>query len=79
MRAGRDGDDDLGAHLVGHVEEAAELGIGVAELLDGRGAGERRNEASDVRTGEKVLVSCIIIATTIFWRAIDGLPQGAAG
>ena len=41
VRAARDGDDDLGAHLVRHVQEAAELGIGVAELLDGRGAGER--------------------------------------
>jgi hypothetical protein len=41
VRAARDGDDDLGAHLVRHVKEAAELGIGVAELLDGRGAGER--------------------------------------
>ena len=41
VRAGGDGDDDLGAHLLRHLEEPAELRVGVAELLDRGGAGER--------------------------------------
>ena len=71
VRAARDGDDDLGAHLVRHVEEPRELGIGVAEVWPPRrrrSAGTRRAACAPA----KVLVSCIIIATTIFWRAIDG-------
>ena len=76
MGAGGDGDDDLRAHLLGDVQEPAELGVGVLELLDGGVAGERAEDASGVGTGENVLVSCIIVATTILRRAMAVLQHG---
>ena len=80
VRAARDGHDDLGAHLAGPRGGSRRAGCwcrGTPATAASPASG--RNDASGVGTGEKVLVSCIIIATTIFWRAIDGLPQGAAG
>jgi hypothetical protein len=40
MGACRDGDDHVRVRLLGHVEKAAELGVGVPELLDGLRSGE---------------------------------------
>ena len=77
VSAGRHRHDELRTGLLRHVEEAAELGIGVSELLDGRlAATSGRNEASGVGTGEKVFVSCIIIATTILRAIASALHEG---
>ena len=53
MRAGREGYHDLCARLLGHVQEAAQLGIGVLELLDGRGTGEGAERGQGRGDGRK--------------------------
>ena len=82
MRAARDRHHDLGAGLLRDAEEPAELRVGVAELLDRGRPGQRAERRQRVGTGENVLLSCIIIATTIFRRAMwsvlsPGVPAAA--
>ena len=51
--AGSERNDDLRFGFLGDVEEAAELGIRVAELLDGRLPGERAERCQGCRHGRE--------------------------
>ena len=63
---------EFGARLAGDLDEAAERGVGAFGLLrwqPGRSASPARaKDLMGVGSGENVLVSCIIIATTNFLR-----------